>query len=428
MTRSIRYWPWVLFALVAIGLGWNVYYRAVVSEHQRSDLVVLLAAGQAVLDGEDIYQAHHPRGWPFFCPPTMAATMAPLATLPLGAAVIVWYAVSVMALLWAGWRLVRLCDELAGVPVGPWVVAAFAVNFGPLAVSFQRGQVTVVLFALMVEAMWCYRAGREFRCGLLIALATALKVYPVLLALPLVVRWDRRGLAGLGVGLVGMAVLVPMAAMGPSAGMDACARWAGGILVPFFTEPAFAERAVFSEINQFAANNQSLFGVFSRWLCAGALPENQGFALSLADWPTEITRGLSAVVSVALVAGMVWCARRRAPRTGFSEAVVWALPMTAANFISHIGWHHYYLSASVLYALAATARISGSCGRGRTTSLSVVLGVAVAANWLHVVWGPCRQMGLLMFGTLLVWAFLGARSGFGAENLPSRGDKSAIEC
>ncbi len=163
MSRMTRHSPSILLAAVLVGLGWNVHYRAVVSEKQRSDFVMLHAAGRAVLDGTDIYEARHPRGWPFYYPPTMAAVMAPAALLSLGPAVLVWYGINVVALLWVGRRLVQLCDEIAERPIGPWVVAALLVNFGPIAISLQRGQVTLVLFAMMVEAFWCYRPRRCLR-------------------------------------------------------------------------------------------------------------------------------------------------------------------------------------------------------------------------------------------------------------------------
>ncbi len=405
MSRITRHWPSILLAATLVGLGWNVYYRAVVSEKQRSDFVMLHAAGRAVLDGTDIYEVRHPRGWPFYYPPTMAAAMAPLAVLSLGPAVLVWYGINVVSLLWVGRRLVQVCDEIAERPIGPWVVAALLVNFGPIAISLQRGQVTLVLLALMVEAFWCYRRGSSVWCGVWIALATALKVYPGLLILPLLMRRDGRGLVGFGAGLFLFLWLVPVLVMGSDAGMTATREWVGGILIPFFTDAGYAERKVFSEFNQFAANNQSLFGVGARWLCGGSLPEHEPFALSVADLPTAAARAFSAIVSLALVAVMAVVALQKRPRNGIGEAIVWALPMAAANLISHVGWHHYFVTSSVLYALAITAILRTKPGRSRG-GIVISLGGSVVSNWLHLAFLICRQIGFLMWGTLLLWAVL----------------------
>ena len=115
---------------------------------------------------------------------------------------------------------------------------------------------------------------------------------------------------------------------------------------------------------------------------------------------------------------------------------MWTLPMVAANFISHIAWHHYYTVLVVPYALALALAQKGdkfifhrrlekrpnggdaeglraetSWARGKMNLspfwLRGSLAVAVAANWLHYAVHPfCRLMGILMLGSLLLLASL----------------------
>ncbi len=402
MRRLAPYVPIVLLLALIVFLGWNVHLRAVVSETQRSDFIMLRAAGRAVIDGTDIYRVRHPRGWPFYYPPTMAVLMVPFAAMPLSAAVLAWYAIGMGAVLWAGYRLVRLCDELAGRPVGPIVVAAFLVNFAPTISGLQRGQVSALLTALMVEAFWSYRTGRDARAGLWIALAASLKVYPALLILPAVVRRDGWVLAGFVVGLVLLLVLLPMAASGPAPALASLRAWTGEVALPFFTDAGYARREVFGQFNQFSPSNQSLFGVLSRWLARGAIPANETFPPALADLSPGTVRRIGLAMSLPLLLAMAAVARRSAARTDLREAALWALGMVAMNFISHIAWHHYYTSLTMLYALAGIAPAITPPGK-HLWRLGGALAVAVVANWLHFAVFFCRQMGLLLLGSLALW-------------------------
>ena len=426
MRRLARYWPVALLMVVILGLGWSVYYRAVLSEKGRSDLLMLRDAGRAVLDGNDIYEAKHPRGWPFYYPPTMAVVMAPFALLPLGPAVVAWYALSMGALLWAGYRLVRLCDELSGQQIGPLVVAAFLVNFGPIIAGLQRGQVSALLFALMVEAFWSYRRGHAGRSGWWIALAASLKLYPALLILLLILRREWRGLGWFAVGLVLLSLALPLAGMGPTTGWEALRSWTSSIAVPFVADPSYADREVFTQFNQFSPSNQSFFGVLARWLARGSLPAHEPFVLSLADLSASTVRLIGLLLSVGLLLVMALVTLRRVERSGLAEAVVWCLPMVAANFICHVAWHHYYAVLTMAYALAGTAVLMLPEGRARGR-LGLALGLAVACNWLHFAVMFCRQMGLLLLGSLLLWAFLALLAARWGPNTRPQDDKSGGE-
>jgi hypothetical protein len=404
MDKVLRYWPLVLLLIIIVALGYSVYYRAIITEKPRTDFIMLRDAGRAALDHTDIYEVRN-RGWPFYYPPTMAALMAPFAMLPLPAAVITWYAVSFAALLWAGYRLVMLCDALTGKLVGPLTVIAFLVNLFAIATGFQRGQVTALLFALMVEAFVCYRANRPYRCGMWIALATSLKVYPALLILPLLIRRDGRALAALAVFLVVFGLLFPLVVMGPADGMSATREFASSIVVPFFADTAYADQDVFGEFNQFGPSNQSLFGVLARWLAQSSLPEHEPFALCLADLSTSAVRLVALAIAMVLLFIMTAVTLRSRDRAAWPEAVVWCLPILAANFISHVAWHHYYAVLTMPYAITAAALVLLPPGRDRLL-LAAFVGLAVVGNWLHFAVYPCRQMGLLMLSSLLLWSFL----------------------
>ncbi len=402
MTRTAAILLVLLLLGVFVPLGYVTYYRAIQSPEQRSDFVVLYAAGRAALDGGEVYAVKHPRGWPYFYPPGGTLLLAGLAVLPFPAAVIAWYLLNAGAYVWACARLVRLCDEIAGRPVGPLVVLAGVLNILPLGTALQRGQLAPLLFALMVEALWCYRKGRTLHSGVWIGLAAAIKLYPAVVVLPLVVRREWRGLAGFAICVALLWFVLPPVVLGFHAGWDTTTAWLRGVLLPFLTESGFAEQPVFEGINQFALSNQSFFGVLSRWLARDALPAHEPFAGTCANLSTNAIRLLAGLLSLVLVGLMAWLASRRTEHGGFAEAAVWSLPMLAANFMSHIAWNHYFVVLTLPYALLAVAAHLESPGPRRRW-LVAALALAVGCNWASFGVWVLRQAGLLLLGSLILW-------------------------
>ena len=70
-----------------------------------------------------------------------------------------------------------------------------------------------------------------------------------------------------------------------------------------------------------------------------------------------------------------------------------------------MGWHHYFVTSSVLYALAITAILRAKPGRN-PGGIVASLGGSVVCNWLHLALLIFRQIGFLMWGTMLLWGVL----------------------
>lgn len=410
---AVRAGLWLLLAAGGIGLGFNVSYRALDSREQRSDFIVFHAAARAMIEGGDVYSVKHPRGWEIYYPPGMPAVLAPLGLLPLGAAVVVWYAIGYAALVWACVRLARVCSDLSGRPMGLIVALLTLANFGPILSGLQRGQISALLLALMVEAFYQYRRGAPAWAGLWIGVATGLKVYPVLLLIPLIMRREWRGLVVFAVVLAILWAGLPAAIMGPAAGWDTTQRYLHAILLPLLTDSSVATQQAFADINYFGRSNQSLFAFLGRWLCRGSLAPSEAFAGSLADLPPATVRQLSQVASALILLWMAWLARRCDGRDTRREAVLWSLPMLAANFVSTIAWHHYYTVLVVPYALAGVIVVRRE---PRWWAVAVASWLALLSNWAYFADSAeltgsytLRQAGLLMVGSAVLWLAL-ARS------------------
>lgn len=394
-------------AIVLGGVGWNAVWRATYADPAPSDFPIFYGAGQALAAGGDIYAAEH-RGWHFFYPPFAAVLFAGIAWLPEVGAASVWYVINVGALALLFARLVLLADGLSGRELGVWVTAAVLINFGPLFSGILRLQVSLLLAALMVEALWSYRRGRSFGAGLWIALAAAIKVYPAVLALPLVVRRDWRGIGGLVAGTVVAWVLVPAVVCGPARARELTERFVGGVAAPAATDTPKARPKNLRALGNFAFNDQSVFSVGGRWLARGSVPESQRLSYAVADWPVERVQLFARLVALLTLVLLVWaCATRAGPRDGWREAVLWTLVMTGAHAMLPVVWHHYYVANSALLALGFAMWRCGVLSRARWL-LGVALLVAIAGNWLYVGVYPLRGAGLLLLSQLPLWALLWA--------------------
>src|SRR5512135_3085387 len=95
---------WILAVLaltVVIALGVSTVYRAAFARIERTDFTVYRAAGRAVLEGADIYQAHNSRGWAYVYPPPFAIVMVPFAKMSVFWGALIWYIISVSLFAWA---------------------------------------------------------------------------------------------------------------------------------------------------------------------------------------------------------------------------------------------------------------------------------------------------------------------------------------
>jgi hypothetical protein len=109
--------------------------------------------------------------------------------------------------------------ELLRAAPGQWlrrsiwwpVLLAALINFPPVPVHFTWGQVQLLLLLLLTLAWLCLRRGREAAAGILIGLAIALKLFPLLLVIPLALQ--RRWLCVTVALATAAAVLVPSFAL-----------------------------------------------------------------------------------------------------------------------------------------------------------------------------------------------------------------------
>lgn len=189
-----------IFCALAVALCALIYVRTSVAPPiptlaGPSDFYGYYHAGEDILHGSSPY-----RSPAFFYPPLLAFLMVPLALVDYVAARWIWFALSHLFLLGAGWLLWR---GLGGGRVALCCIACVWALGGALKETLILGQLGPLLVLLLVAAFT--RRGRAQ--GVFAGLGLALKYFPGIITLPLLLGRRRRALAAsAGVALAGVCV------------------------------------------------------------------------------------------------------------------------------------------------------------------------------------------------------------------------------
>jgi alpha-1,2-mannosyltransferase len=323
-----------LRAAAFVGLGLVILIHAVTVWVYDGyfDLRIYQGAIRHWVDGGDLYAYTLPTTpFGYTYPPFAALVMLPLSVIslaPAAAASVAVTTVSAAAVLyWLVDPVARRCgwDRRLTLAVAGILVVAFE----PLGDTLRYGQVNMLLVAL-VAADLVLLVGRDRKAaGMLIGLATAVKLTPGIFIVYLVVtkRWRAAAVAG---GAAAAATLL-------------AALTAPGASRTFWTDALWhTERVGSASI----VNNQSLNGLVARL-----------------D-PAHPSKSL--VLVLALAALVVWVYRVRAAAAVGDEMTGFALTGAVACLLSPITWvHHLVWLLPAILVLVDHAYAPSTSGRRR---------------------------------------------------------------
>jgi hypothetical protein len=250
-----------------------------------------------------------------------------------------------------------------------------------LLVTFAYGQINLLIVALLALSGSLLGRGSAAAGGIW-ALATSLKVYPIVFAPAFFAREKRRGLyAGFAAGLIILAL--PFLFFGPTLSID--------LYRQFFD--AIANKGM-----PLHSHNQSVVALLSRFFT------NQNFylhAVGNAQWnilslPPQLVRWAAILIGLA-IAAVSWRKVRKGDATEALSAAAFSI-----LFLSHIVWKDYFLllyfPLSELFE-KLPRRASWALGLGFlaivTLSSPDILGAPLAAT----LDGSCVHL----WGAVLVW-------------------------
>ena len=412
----------VVLALVAFGA--LVEIRGALQDTRKTDFGVYARTAWAVRTGGDIYTVADDNNWHYCYPPPFAVFMAPLADPPAGvdragylpfwASVLVWYVFSLGCLAFALDRFATAV--LPGEPRGSrrWWFARtlpFYICVGGVGFTLARGQVNILVIALLAGMFAAAAANRRVAAGLWFGAAVCLKVIPGYAGLFLLLRRDWRVAGGGAAALVVGLGVIPAAVWGVDGAVELNARMVRGVLAPGAGADGDQTRA--RELtNATATDSQSFQAALHNWRYPDRLarPAHADPDTRLAHW--GIAAGLTlATVLVAL---------RRRPTAPGDQLVLLGGLVTLMLLITPVSHMHYYAYGLPLVCgvwLKGMAERPGAVSPGRGPILVLAAwGVATALPLFPGDWAEdLRLYGFGQAATLGLWAYGLAVMGRGAK-------------
>lgn len=386
--------------LATVGLVFTSYKWS-----PRIDFTSFHAAARTALEGGNLYEFHRepggPRGiLPYPYPPLLASLLAPLAKLNLGWAYWIWIGINALSLGLTVWFVSRLLALLeVPRPLLITLVAALG-SLVMLDANVYWGQVNLPVTAIVAGAVLALQRQRSVTAGVLVAVATGIKVLPAALVIWFLVRRDWRALGAFCLTLAAALMLVPALAGGLGWAWRMNLEWCGRFwqaLVGGAQNFTLGTYVVHSK-------NGSLPAIFDRFFGGhGARPIVVKLSQASIDGLGLISR---LTIAATTIASLAWLtpSRRRSPVV---EPWLWPL---AASALLLCGWlmnillwdHHLVGLLIVLPVVAGAAldpRLSPRWRRplwiGLMASTALVTG-----GWFDAA----RIWGLVTLGLLILWA------------------------
>ena len=370
--RDWRVWAWAVAATVAIVIGAQharkvskdrsafVRWRAQIQQVVRGDLGAY--AGEMNVGGDDDGGGERS---PYPNPPLMAVLLWPLAVLPKVVGALAWFALKVvMAALALHWSLKLATGAHERLP--PWAVAVtLALSFRMILSDLQHGNVNILIAFLIVAGLWAFARGSDLGCGLLIALATTLKVTPALLVPYFAYKRQWRVVAWSLVGLALFFLVVPGALVGFETNWQMARAWFGAMIEPYVMRGVVETMQI----------NQSVPGLLHRLLTdsVGIKFSDGVYArVNVASLDRATVGWVVRGATVAVLVLLAWLCRTPVTRDrrDWRLACEWGLVLLAMLFVSERSWkHHYVVMVLPVACAAASAALPDRPGHSKRFSV-----------------------------------------------------------
>jgi glycosyl transferase family 87 len=316
--------------------------------HSIFDYELWYTTGKHVLAGDEIYFFRAGK-YDFMYPPPCAFFLAVASLLGQGGLILLLVAINSAAWFYSA----KLSAVLAGGNRGTTNLWLYLIPSLLVIVyvwsSYHLGQSNLVLLALMLGAFVALRAKREIVGGGLIAVAAAIKAFPVLAIIYLVYRRYWKATVSLVATLVFLILILPAPFSGFERAWHDLDKWSAGMLK--YSEVSVGQRPMRS----YTWKNQSLIGVSNRLLrhvdADAASAPHQPVYLNFADLKFPVVNAI--IINVALALGILFIAvmPRRETRTAESDAIEFALLLLLMLMVTPLSFGYFYSWLMLAFAV-----------------------------------------------------------------------------
>jgi hypothetical protein len=331
----VSLWAFVAAATVFSVLPLLRYLRG----HTIFDYELWYATGKHALAGGEIYFFRAGK-YDFMYPPPCALFLAGASLLGQGGLILLLVAINSAAWFCSA-KLSAILATAQGGKINPWlylIPSLLVIVY--IWSSYHLGQPNLVLFALIVGAFVTLRAEREIVAGGLIAVAAAIKAFPVLAIVYLVYRCYWKAAASLVATLLFLLLILPAPFRGFEGAWHDLEKWSAGMLK--YSEVTVGQRPMRS----YTWKNQSLIGVSNRLLrhvdADTASAAHQPVYVNFADLTFRAVNAIIIGVGVALGIVFIVVMPQRALRTAESDAIEFALLLLLVLMLTPLSFGYFY--------------------------------------------------------------------------------------
>jgi hypothetical protein len=399
-------WAFAVTATVFSALPLLRYLRG----HSIFDYELWYTTGKHVLAGDEIYFFRAGK-YDFMYPPPCALFLAVASLLGQGGLILLLVAINSAAWFYSA----KLSAVLAGGNRGTTNLWLHLIPSLLVIVyvwsSYHLGQPSLVLLALMLGAFAALRTKREMVAGGLIAVAAAIKAFPVIAIIYLVYRRYWKAAVSLVGTLVFLILILPAPFRGFERAWHDLEKWRAGMLK--YSEVSVGQRPMRS----YTWKNQSLIGVSNRLLrhvdADAASAPHQPVYVNFADLKFPVVNAI--IISAALALGVLFIAvmPRRGLRTAESDAIELALLLLLMLMVTPLSFGYFYSWLMLPFAVI-TQRVL--VGKGAAVLSWTLPALALLAFGLAFP-RDAQLYGNTFFATLLLFI------GLASELLALRGTK-----
>ncbi len=354
--------------------------------------------GRHVLAGDEIFFFRSGK-YDFMYPPPCALFLAGASLLGQGGLIFLLVAINSAAWFCSA-ELSAILATGDRPTTNPWLyVVPSLLVIVYIWSTYHLGQPNLVLLALMLGAFVALRAERKIIAGGLIAIAAAIKAFPVIAVVYLLYRRYWTAAASLVVALVFLLLILPAPFRGFEQAWRDLEKWTAGMLK--YSEVSVGQRPMRS----YTWKNQSLVGVSNRLLrrvdADAASAPHQPVYVNFADLKFPVVNAI--VIAFALALGVVFVAVMppRGIRTAESDAIEFALLLLLMLMITPLSFGYFFCWLMLPFAIATQQVLSG---KGSAILCWSVPALALLAISLILPRGA-QLYGNTFFATLLL--FLG---------------------
>jgi hypothetical protein len=260
----------------------------------------------------------------------------------------------------------------------------------------MRGQVNLVLLAVLCAMIASFLRGRSIRAGLWLSLAICLKIIPAFLLLYPLWRRDMKCLTGCLAGLIVGLILLPGVVLGPTRTLAYYEEWLDVLVRPAFGVGVDRSRAK-ELIEVTATESQAPVAVIHNILNPDRFTRPK--------MPSDSVRLAHRLVGMFLISVTLWIAGFQRPSNPLREMLILGAMIVVMLFISPVCHLHYFcLTLPIALALVANSQLKNDGKMGGF--LKELFAITFTFSLLPSIPGlePLRDFGMSGLSGLILWA------------------------